>query len=464
MRAKVPAKWDKETDVLIIGAGTAGCPAAIAVRKAGFKATIIETTNSTGGSGRVIMVGGAFYGTDLQKELGLDDSPEKAYQDGLNVAMGDADMWRLVADNNLDTYYWLKSIGCPPSQNEILPLPGHTVPRLHRYVGGPVHDAIEKATYEAGAEILFGHRAKQLIQDPNTERVLGATVETKDGLINFKAKKAVILTTGGFVRNREMVSEYNCRFEDCIPLSAPGTFGDGFRMATELGAKTSHMGDAIVASLAACTTTHADRSLIACWMGGIMLNRDGLRFTDESCPKGYYGDCTDDGLDQPGKIYWMVYDDDQRVKAGVDEMARHKEFVADNFEELAKIAGVDNPKQFAKTIEKYNQDIESEGYDTVLGRKALSYIHGKPVPLNKPPYYAIKSETSITSFKGGIKANSRLQVQTVVGDTIPGLYSAGEINGGLFSHHRYLGGTNWTSAMGLGRVAGQNACTEEPWC
>jgi len=462
MRIK-PGKWDKETDVLIIGAGTAGCPAAIAVQEAGYKATLLETTNITGGSGRLIMVGGAFYGTDVQKKAGLDDSPQQAYKDGIEVAMGDPDMWRLVADNNLDTYNWLKSIGCSPVQEEILALPGHTVPRLHRYVGGTVHDAIEKATMESGAEILFGHRAKRLIQDPETERVLGAVVQTKDGLINIKAKKAVILTTGGFVRNREMISEYNCRFEDCIPLSAPGTFGDGFLMATELGAKTSHMGDAVVASLAACTTTHADRALIATWKGAIMVNVNGERFTDESCPGGYYGDCTDAGLDQPGKVYWIIYDDDMRNAAGVEEMSRHKEFVADTFEELAKVSGISNPEKFVKTIEQYHRDLDSEGYDTVFGRKHLTYIHGTPVKLSKAPFYAVKCETSITSFKGGLKVNSRLQVQSVFGETIPGLYSAGEVNGGLFSHHRYLGGTNWTSAMSLGRVAGQNAVLEKPW-
>jgi fumarate reductase flavoprotein subunit len=463
MRLPVPDKWDYETDVLIVGGGTAGLPAGVAAAEAGAKTTILELAKICGGSGNLIMVGASFGGTDIQKKQGVEDSPELRYRDGVEVAFGEPEMWRVYCDHELELYEWFKEMGIVPWTEELLPVPGHSVPRLHRYVGAPVEQRIEKEARDKGAEILFEHRAKRLIQDPLTERVLGAAVEVKGKTLNFKAKKAVVLTTGSFGRNKQMLKEYGSRFKDCIPLMAPGHLGDGLKMGFDLGAATSHLGDAVVASLAACTTTHADRALMASWTGGIIVNVNGKRFYPESCPRGYYGDITDVGLDQPGKVFWIVYDDGMRNAAGVEEMERHKEFKADSFEELAKAAGIEDVKSFVETVAKYNEDIESEGYDTVFGRKALTHILGDPIPLENPPFYAIKCETSITSFKGGRKVNSRTQVMDLYGEPIRGLYAAGETVGGLFGEGLYLGGTNWPASMVFGKIAGREAAFEKPW-
>jgi len=131
-------------------------------------------------------------------------------------------------------------------------------------------------------------------------------------------------------------------------------------------------------------------------------------------------------------------------------------------EELAKNAGVD-PTGLAKTLEKYNEDIESEGYDTVFGRKTLASIHGEPMVLDKPPYYAVKCTASITSFKGGIKINSKCQPVNNYGEAIPGLYAVGEVTGGLFGKGTYLGGIMWPASMTFGRLAGRSAAFETPW-
>jgi fumarate reductase flavoprotein subunit len=372
-------------------------------------------------------------------------------------------MWRVYCDHELDLYSWFKGLGIHPWTEDLLTLPGHSAPRLHRYVGTPVEQRIEKEARDKGAEILTEHRAKRLIADPETGRVLGAKVAAKGKTKYIKAKKAVILACGSFGRNKEMVAEYGGRFKDCIPLMAPGHMGDGLKMAFDLGAATSHIGDAVVASLAACTTTHADRALIAIWCGGIAVNVNGERFYNECCPRGYYGELTDAGLDQPGKRYWIVYDEAMRNKAGVEEMDKHKEFKADTFEELGKIAGIGDPAKFAATVEKYNDDIDSEGYDTVIGRKTITFIHGTPIKLENGPFYAIHCETSITSFKGGLKINSRTKVVNNFGEVIPGLYACGETTGGLFGDGLYLGGTNWPASMVFGKIAGKTGAGEKPW-
>jgi len=457
-----PKNWDYTTDVLVVGAGSAGMPAAIAVAKAGSKVTILELTKMAGGSGNLIMAGGSFPGTDWQKKLGIEDSAEVFYKDGVENGKGDPDIWRVLADNHLDTYRWFEEMGVYPVMDELMAAPGHTINRLHRYVGAEVEAVIEKNVRAMGIEILYQHRALRLIVDPATDRVIGARVQTPEGIKYFKARKGVILANGSFGRNKEMLKEYGSRFVDCIPLMAPGHLGDGLKMAFELGAQTSHIGDAVVASLAACTTTHADRCMWAAMHGGgIIVNVNGERFVDESAPGGFYGQVTDAALDQPGKIFWIIYDQKGREIVGDNEMSRHKEFKADTLEELAKIVGV-NAKGLVKTVEKFHDDIDSEGYDTVIGRKHLVGIHGELRRL-EAPFYCVIAQTSITSFKGGLKVNSRCQCVNVYGEVIPGLYGAGELIGGLFSAGCYLAGVNWSGSMTFGRVAGMNAANEQPW-
>jgi len=462
-RERVPEKWDYETDVLIVGAGTAGLPAGIAAVEAGAKATILEVTKTCGGSGNLIMVGGSFGGTDIQKKQGINDSPDLRYRDGVEVAHGEPEIWRVYCDHELDLFYWLKDLGLSPWTEAVLPLPGHSVPRLHRFRGVPVEQRIEQEAKDKGVEILLEHRARRLIADPETDRILGARVETKGKFKHFKAKRGVVIATGSFGRNKEMLKEYGPRFKDCIPLMAPGHLGDGLKMGLDVGAATCHIGDSVVASLSACTTTHADRAMLATWAGGIAVNVHGKRFYPENCPRGYYGDMSNAALDQPGKLHWIVYDENIRNAAGVDELQRHKEFKADSLEDLAKAAGIDDPKGFVETVEGYNEDIDSEGYDTVFGRKTLTSVHGVPIKLETPPYYAIKCETSITSFKGGLKVNSRMQVINNYGEPIRGLYASGETIGGLFGDGLYLGGTNWPASMVFGKIAARNAAGEKPW-
>ena len=122
-RLPIPKEWDLETDVLVIGAGTAGLPAAISVVETGARVAVLETTSIIGGSGNLITAGGAFAGTDIQKETGIEDSPEQLYKDGVEIALGVPELWRTFADNQLDTYEWLKSIGASPNKRFCLPAP-----------------------------------------------------------------------------------------------------------------------------------------------------------------------------------------------------------------------------------------------------------------------------------------------------------------------------------------------------
>ena len=459
----VPEKWDYETDVLIVGGGTAGLPAGIAITEAGSKATVLELTTLCGGSGNLIFGLLSVGGTSAQKKLGIDDSPEFLYKDGVEIACGSPELWRVYADNAVDTFEWLMKIGVTMEMDNLIDSPGHRKKRGHIFDGPSSMRTIEKEARNKGVEILFGHRATRLIIDPQTERVIGLKVSVKDKTKNFRAKKAVILATGGFGRNKEMVREYGARYLVCPPSCAPGHLGDGLKMAMELGAATKDIGDAVVPSFPGDAETLGDSPLIFIFQGALAVNVHGKRFYDEACPHGYYGHFTEVGMDQPGGDFWVIYD--EKIRTGPDIqpwLKKHYiEVKADTLEELAKKLGID-PKGFRETIDKYNSDLDSEGYDTVFGKKTMTFEWGSPVLISTPPFYGIKCVTTTSSFKGGLKVNTRSQVLNQYNEVIPGLYAAGEVTGGLFTRKTYMGGTMWPSSMTFGRLAGRNAVLESP--
>jgi flavocytochrome c len=469
--AEVPKKWDHESDVVIVGGGTAGLPAAIKVAEAGLKATVLETRPQCGGSLSMIVGGCVFAGTDEQKAEGSDDSPDLLYEDMVNNAGSDPKLARAYADNQLEAYRMLKAQGVVAFVNGAV---GTGQSRRRGGVGpgvnpGPVvAKAFEDRARAKGAEILFKHRVQRLITDPKTGRVIGLKVSVGDEEKNFKAKRGVILATGGFGYNKEMVAEYAPHMVNCVPKMPVGHQGDGLKMALDLGAATKDIAIAVAGSWPVDIETHS-RAIWALDWGGIMVNVHGKRFHDESSSEGFYGRMTEAGMRQPGGVYWVILDEKIRGNVGkrpgfndirtarVKDIERCKKYKADTVEELAKLAGVD-AKGLKETIDKFNSDIDKVGYDTVFGRK-FQIGHERPLEKFTPPFYAIKCVTSTTSMKGGLKINERCQVINNYGEPIPSLYASGEVTGGLYTKS-YILGTMTSFSMAQGIVAGRNAAKE----
>jgi fumarate reductase flavoprotein subunit len=455
-----PEKWDYEADVIIVGAGTAGLPAAAVAAEAGAKVAVLELMSYCASSLALVNVGPAFAGTDVQKEQGVEDSPEQYYKDGVELAKGVPEMWRMYTDNQLDTYYWCKKIGV--KFGELFPPPAHTRKRGFFVKGSDMLRVLEKTAKEKGAEILFLHRATRLITDPQTEKVIGLKVRVKDSKEekNFKANKAVILTTGGFGRNSEMVEEYGPEFVDWVPTMPPGHLGDGLKMALGVGAGTKDLGHAVCGSFAVDVVSKTGVMDFVGYAGGIMVNVDGQRFWDEATRKSFYGLLSERGMQQPGGFFFVVFDDLAKNKVRHGKLGKAKPYQGNTIEELAEKAGID-PKGLRTTIDKYNSDLKSVGYDTIHDRRTLEGCDGAPVTIDTPPYYAVKCKGSTSSFKGGLKINTRCQVLNQYGEVIAGLYAGGEVTGGLWSPHgTYLPCTMVTAAMTFGRIAGKNAAAE----
>jgi flavocytochrome c len=459
----LPKEWDVESDIVIIGAGTAGLCAAIEARKAGAKVVVLEQAPSPNGSLSVCAGNINFAGSPFQKAQGIEDSPDNYYEDGLDQCKGDPVMWRKFVDNHLDTYELIVGLGYEPL--EVWILPGASITRAHYFVGGgpQLLKLLEKGATENGADIKFKHRAVHLYVDTPKKRVVGLKAESGGKTVNFKANKAVIIASGGFGNNPKMVSEF--RGEEyarrCLP-TMKGHTGEGIKMAMSVGVATSHIGTAAMPSIPmdAITKIPDAITLHHTLCGSIFVNMQGKRYVNE-CLK-IFPDLGESSFAQEGEFVFTIYDSVIRDMIHLIDWKIFKEYQDDTIEGLATQLGIE-PDKLVEGIKEYNDDIEKNGYDTKFGKKLLMGPHKiPPVKIEKPPFYGIKLMDCFTSYKGGLKTNAESQAIDYSGNVVPGLYVAGECQGGLFSEGSYLCGTMICYSMTFGRIAGINAAAEKP--
>jgi flavocytochrome c len=456
--AKVPQKWDGEADVVVVGGGNTGIPAAITAHDKGAKVIVLEASGGMASSLAMIAGGTPFTGTDLQKAEGIKDSPDQLYEEAVKVSGGDPELWRALADRQEEVYEWLKSLGAKPEK--VLLAPGHLVRRSVKFVGhGPaLCKVLRNALEKSGIDVRYRHRARKLIVDNG--RVIGVSAEAGGKTTNFRARKAVILATGGFCQNLDIVKEFGPHFADLVPTAPKTHQGDGLKMAMAIGAGTDGLGLAVCPSMPVGEKTL--QFVNAGTYGGITVDRWGNRFGNEATEElGTYTEKHKICLDRdPTGLHIGVTD--QAIK-DLNEPPptppREPIYKADTIEELEKQLGIPAGNLKA-TIDEYNSDIEKYGYDRKFGRKLLGmHWPNKPVmKLDHPPYYAVKYKICLTSMKGGLKINAKCQVIDLFGDVIPGLYAAGEIAGGLerIPHHYYTGRMT-VQAFTQGRIAGDVA-------
>jgi fumarate reductase flavoprotein subunit len=446
-----PKQCDLECDVLVIGAGSAGLPASSTIAEAGYKALLIEDRAKPGGSLAMVAGGFACPCSDEQKAAGIEDSPDRYYNDLVKACDSDPELTRAYVDNVLDVYKILKEEGMVwPGLHDT---PGHSATRDFGWLlgyGPKIVECLEKRCKKLGVPILYRHRGQRLTVDPATGRVNGAIVLDGQNKKFIKAKKGVILATGGFLHNKEIIAEFDPVMVDCIPKMPISHQGDGLKMALELGAATRHIGTAVAGSWPLCKDTHS-RCIWALDCGGIMVNKYGKRFHNEGSDEGYYGFMSRAGMSQPDGAYFVIYDAEVEASVGVakvkgaiernmeqvKDLEQCKRYYAQTPEELAEKLGID-PAGFAETIAKWNADIAKCGYDTAFDRKGRRGGQGALLPL-KAPFIGIKAVTSLTSAKGGLKINAKCQVINQFGEIIPGLYAAGEIAGGMWRKSCMLG-------------------------
>lgn len=490
-----PKKWDHQADMLIVGAGGSGLMAAIEAHDQGAKVLVVEM-QETPYTSESAMCGACagIPGNDMQVAEGIkDDSPDLLFEDMRRVGRysNRDDLLHLYTDNVLEAYRRWTEHGAKPISHRYVG--GHARKRVLGYVNRKVMDAIYGQVKKRSIPIIFNTRAKSLILEPKTGRVLGIEAsqgvkapffEHEGGKRIYVRGNVTVLCTGGMCGNPEMLNRYVPRVakvafaawatagEPGILNFPPGTgparpigLGEGYTMGTEIGAGTTHM-----YSITTYTgIPHPDNPKYSNWFsrppfpdypsGAIAVNKNGKRFIEEATSAPC--DVGEAMLLQPDKTLFKICDGPMWKRFTPDEPQQKliesgKAYIwfADTLDDLAAKAKID-PAGLRKTIEDFNRYVD-QGVDAEFGRPK-QYM---PKKLETPPFVAHQNWLAPLHDSGGLVANTQLQILDVRGRVIPGLYGAGEIIGGD-SGEVYLTCTHWPCAMTYGYLVGKKFAIKE---
>lgn len=482
--ANIPAEWDAEADIIAIGGGAAGLSAAIEGADQGLTTIILESQGICGGNSLRCNGGMSIPGSPLQEQMGIEDSPEKMYDDLVNWFKVDYDdtYVRMLCDLNATMLWdWLTGMGIEFRESGLVQSNAHSVPREHHTSMSALIEALQTNAEAKGARIDFETHADHLVQDPATKRIIGVQATGPDGqTLYYKAKKAVMLCNGGYARNAAMLNEHNFGegaekyVETCY--DAPGIDGSGILMGQEVGAATRHM-----SYLSMLTVQNPDgmpHDAAAMYhQGAIMVNLNGERFVNEG--NGYTNVWSQ--LDaQPESVCYQVWDDDIAQACADNDSSYYSQakceatgllLKGDTLEGLAEAMGIP-AETFVATVEKYNDDVTTTGVDSVYQRAHMAGTGATPPAIDTAPFYAFKTANVMCCTYGGLKRypGDGLQAVTVMGDVIPSLYLAGSIsdfcNQGCLPRTRIpinSSGTSLGGAMSFARKCAQEIAKLDSW-
>ena len=468
------ARWHHEADVLVVGFGAAGASAAIEAAEAGAKVTILQRGSGSGGasalSGGEIYIGGS-GGTDAQRAAGFEDSTEDfaAYLKLAGGPCANDAKCELYAHEALAHYHWLKAQGVPyrgnylpgkviePTDDSTLiwsgseaaapfcdiarpAARGHVIQHMGWGGGRPLVDILEARARALGVQVEVDTSAAALIVEG--EKVVGLVARQEGQERFWRARRGVVLATGGFVMNEDMRRRYcpqTFRINDPIGESDDGA---GILLGLSAG------GDAV----------HMDQFFTTCpWImpapqaHGVFVNIQGQRFINEDC---YHGRVSRFCVDQPGgKAYLLL--DSAHFSQPADFARTPIAATGETWEELE--AELEMPEgTLAHTMALYNRHAR-EGRDPLFDKRTPILV-----PLDQAPFVALELnfETSYFSFftLGGLNTSVDGEVLDRSGAAVPGLFAAGRCTHGLpASGHGYSSGLSLADCTFFGRRAGAAA-------
>ena len=495
------AKDIEETvDVVVVGAGGAGMTAAITATDAGKKVIVVESQPIAGGNS-VRSTGGMNAAktpyqdknefkeaAGVEKTLataaekyadnatitalaatvksqwdayqanpqGYFDSVELMELDTLIGGKGknNPELVKALAENSAAAIEWLASIGA--EVKNVGAFGGASVKRIHRpvnadgkvtAVGAYIVPILEKNLQDRNVQFLFDTTANEIIMKDG--KAVGIKATGKDGNKVTINAKSVVIATGGFGANAEMVEKYKPELKGFATTNAEGAQGQGIDMATAVGAATVDM-DQIQIHPTVHIEEDGNAHLITEGLrgdGAILVNAEGKRFYDEVSTRDKVSAAI---IAQPEKSAWLVVDQSMVDKSAViaGYIKSGYTVTGATYEELAKAMGVDEAT-FTSTMNTWNQAVEAKS-DAEFGRTSFAN------PLTTAPYYAIKITPAVHHTMGGIVINPKAEVLNEKGEVISGLFAAGEVTGGVHGANR-LGGNAVADFTVFGRIAGQSA-------
>ena len=487
-----------DADVVVVGAGGAGMTAAITAAAEGKTVVILESQSMVGGNsvratggmnaGKTVYQDENEFGESAGVEKTLKTAAEKyadnetitalaktvseqwaAYQANptgyfdsvelmeLDTMIGgkginDPELVETLCANSADAIDWLDEHGI--TLHNVSSFGGASVKRIHRpvnaegktvSVGSYMIPLLQENCEKAGVKMMLDTTATEILTDANGAAVgvkaTGASGET----VTVNAK-AVILASGGFGANLDMVVKYKPELKGFMTTNAPGIQGQGIEMAEAIGAATVDMDQiqihpTVEANTAALITEGLRGD------GAILINEEGQRFIDEVGTRDVVSAAE---IAQTGSYSWLVVDQAMVDASGVIQGYIKKGYTVTGatYEELGKAMGVD-AAAFAETMDKWNGYVEAKN-DPDFGRTSFAN------PLNTAPYYAVKVTAGVHHTMGGLKINANTEVLNEKGEVIPGLFAAGEVTGGVHGANR-LGGNAVADFTVFGRIAGAAA-------
>ena len=448
-------------DVVVIGAGGAGFSAAITARNAGANVVLLEKMPAVGGNS---LISGAEMNVAknwVQPKLGInDDSPELHAQDTFKGGDGKGDMKviNVMTHEALDAAKWCRDyLGVRFEDDNLFFFGGHSRKRALIPVGHTGTEFIAKFQAKAdelGIPVITNMKAEELIKDKDG-RVIGVKATMDGSEYTFNAKGGVVLATGGFGANPEMVKKYNPKIDERFKTTdAPGSTGEALYMAERAGAELVNMG--YIQTYPICDPLSGAIELIADarFDGAIMLNQEGKRFVEELQRRDVLSEAI---LNQTGQYCWVLWNDNigkisNTVKAHANEYeAFTKQGVMATCDDLKCIADFTKIPfdQLQKTVKRVS-DMAGKGNDKDFNHRAglMDMQQGK--------YYVIKAVPSTHHTMGGVRINEKAEALTAEGKVIPGLWAAGEVTGVTHGTNR-LGGNAYTDIIVFGRIAGEAA-------
>ena len=456
---EIPQKWDKEVDIIAIGTGLAGSMAAIVAKDAGADVILLEKQPYYGGNS--IIAGGIWNAVDpkRQKAQGIEDSIEKHTQQTL--AGGDfraqPEKVKYLAEHSLEAYHWMEEIGVPFEEDVFTGL-GSLWPRTHSPIpksGGTYFKFLKPEVEKRKIPILMEHKVTGIIrEEPLSGDVLGVRVQTGKKNLFFKARKGVLLASGGFGADVKLRTLHDPRLTANIPTTNhPGATGEVLVYAQNIGAAT--MGMDYIQLLIACN--HFSKAFGDYLTSGIdhavMLDNNGNRVVAEDSRRDVLANAA---FNAPDSFLWWIGEgrtvptriSAQQQKAIDNDIC----FMADTLEALAKAMNAKTgvpPEKILASIKKYNEMV-AKGEDTDFGKKPENMK-----VLEQPPFKASPVTPGVHHTMGGLHTNPvTTQVIDREGKPIGRLYAAGEVTGGVHGTNR-LGGNALPDATVFGRLAGK---------